>query len=111
MEKQNEQELVPFVVLARYYNTKLTKKFINRKVWNNPVPGEVKSNLPGTIVSIAVKEGDHVSKGQLLLVHEAMKMQNRVLAPFSGTVKEIGVTTGEAIKKERLMVVIEKDPE
>ncbi|MEG1615699.1 MAG: acetyl-CoA carboxylase biotin carboxyl carrier protein subunit [Bacteroidales bacterium] len=105
MEKQN-QEIVPFVILSRYYNTTLTKKFKNRKVWENPIPGEVKSNLPGTIIRIAVKEGDLVEKGELLLIHEAMKMQNRILAPFKGTVKLIGVAEGEKIKKDTLMVTI-----
>ncbi len=111
MEKKNEKELVPFVVLARYYNTTLTRKYLNRPKWVNPVPGEVKANLPGTIVSINVKEGDHVAQGQLLLIHEAMKMQNRILAPFAGTVSFIGVTPGQAIKKEHLMVTITKDNE
>lgn len=107
--ENKEKELVPFVILARYYNTKLTRKFKNRKFWQNPVPGEIKSHLPGTIVSIAVSEGQHVDKGELLLIHEAMKMQNRVLAPFSGIVKTIGVEVGEKIKKDTLMVAIEID--
>lgn len=107
--ENKKQELVPFVILARYYNTTLTKKFLNRKVWVSPIPGEVKSNLPGTIVSIAVKEGDRVEKGQLLMIHEAMKMENRIRAPFSGIVKWIGVETGEKIKKDTLMIVIQPE--
>ena len=107
--KENEKELVPFVILARYYNTTLTEKYRNRKVWHNPVPGEVRSHLPGTIVSIAVEAGQHVEKGQLLLIHEAMKMENRVVAPMAGTVSSIGVTAGEKVKKDELMVSITPD--
>ncbi|MEG0948114.1 MAG: acetyl-CoA carboxylase biotin carboxyl carrier protein subunit [Bacteroidales bacterium] len=105
--ENNNKELVPFVILARYYNTKLTKKFKNRKFWINPVAGEIKSHLPGTIVRIDVKEGQSVKKGDLLLIHEAMKMQNRVLAPADGVVTKIGVEVGEKIKKDTLMVAIE----
>jgi Acetyl/propionyl-CoA carboxylase, alpha subunit len=104
--EENDKELVPFVVLARYYNTTLTKKFKNRKFWVNPVLGEMKAHLPGTIVRIAVKEGQEVKKGDLLLIHEAMKMENRVVAPFEGTVISIGVTEGEKIKKDTLMVAL-----
>lgn len=105
--ENKEKELVPFVILARYYNTTLTKKFQNRKFWVNPTPGEIKSHLPGTIVQILVEEGQSVKKGDLLLIHEAMKMQNRVRAPFSGVIKKIGVEVGEKIKKDTLMVAIE----
>lgn len=108
MENQDKKELVPFVVLARYYNTTLTDKFKNRKVWVNPVPGEIKAHLPGTIVRLAVQLGQVVKKGDLLLIHEAMKMENRVLAPFDGIIKSLNVEAGEKIKKDTLMVTIER---
>lgn len=111
MDTNTEKELVPFVILSRYYNTTLTSKYKNRKVWQNPVSGEIKSNLPGTILSIDIKVGDRVEKGDLLLIHEAMKMKNRVLAPLSGVVQSIGVEAGEKIKKDILMVKINPDIE
>lgn len=106
MDANKEKELVPFVILSRYYNTTLTNKYKNRKVWENPVAGEIKSNLPGTILSLDVKVGDKVEKGDLLLIHEAMKMKNRILAPFSGVIESISVEEGEKIKKDVLMVKI-----
>lgn len=108
-EQEKKPELVPFVVLARYYNTTLTNKFKNRKVWHNPIPGEVRAHLPGTIVELHVAEGQHVEKGDLLLIHEAMKMQNRVVAPFSGVISKVDVATGDKIKKDDLMVEIKPD--
>ncbi|MDO5571300.1 MAG: acetyl-CoA carboxylase biotin carboxyl carrier protein subunit [Bacteroidales bacterium] len=107
MENQDKKELVPFVILARYYNTTLTNKFLNRKKWENPIFGEMKAHLPGTIIEIFIKEGQKVKKGELLLIHEAMKMQNRVRAPFDGVVKSINVTPGEKIKKGYLMLALE----
>ncbi len=105
--EENKKELVDFVVTARPYQTTLTKKYLARKEWVAPVVGEVKSVLPGTIISLHVAVGDRVEVGQLLLIHEAMKMQNRILSPVAGTVTRIEVTEGERITKDCLMVVVE----
>lgn len=108
MEKE-QKELVDFVVTARKYKTTLTEKFKNRPVWHKPYAGDVISHLPGTIVEVEVKEGDHVEAGQLLLIHQAMKMLNRVVAPISGTVSKVNVTVGEQIPKDHLMVSIAQE--
>ena len=109
MEKKEkkEKELVDFVVTARKYQTTLTEKFKNRPVWHKPYMGDVVSHLPGTIMELEVKDGDHVEAGQLLLIHEAMKMLNRVVAPVSGVVTKVNVTIGEHIPKDHLMVRID----
>ena len=85
MEKKHQQEeYVDFVVTARKYKTLLTAKYKSRPMWHKPSAGDVVSHLPGTIIKIMVEEGQAVEAGQLLLIHEAMKMQNRVVAPISG---------------------------
>ncbi|MCD8179168.1 MAG: acetyl-CoA carboxylase biotin carboxyl carrier protein subunit [Tannerellaceae bacterium] len=104
MEKK--EELVDFVVTARKYKTLLTTKYKNRPVWRKPVEGEVISTLPGTILRVEVKEGDRVEEGQLLLIHEAIKMQNRIVAPVAGTIQVMNVTEGDKIGKNHLMVKI-----
>lgn len=101
------KEYVDFVVTARKYKTLLTKKFINRTVWQKPLPGDVFSLLPGTVLSLKVKVGDTVEAGDLLMIHEAMKMLNRIAAPISGTIAAIEVTEGEKIGKNHLMIKIE----
>ena len=109
MEKKLQhkpEEYVDFVVTARKYKTLLTEKYKNRSVWHKPVVGEVISHLPGTIIQIMVEVGQPVEAGQLLLIHEAMKMQNRVVAPVAGVVAEINVHEGESITKNHLMVKI-----
>jgi pyruvate carboxylase subunit B len=108
MEIQNNQ-YVDFVVTARKYKTLLTNKYINRPVWNKREAGEVMSSLPGTVIRIAVKEGQTVEEGQLLMVLEAMKMLNRITVPVSGTVKEICVKEGDKIGKNHLMIRIETE--
>lgn len=106
MEKK-ENEYVDFIVTARKYKTLLTTKYKNRPMWHKPLPGEVISHLPGTILELKVEQGQEVEAGQLLLIHEAMKMQNRVVAPISGIVNELGVKAGDKIGKNHLMVKIE----
>lgn len=104
--KKNENLYVDFIVNADEFKTTLTKKFQERPIWQKPVPGEVLSNLPGTIIKIKVKKGQKVKAGQLLLIHEAMKMLNRVVAPIEGTVTDIHVEIGDKIGKNHLMVRI-----
>ena len=104
MEKK---EYVNFVVTARKYKTLLTEKYKQRPVWKKPLAGDVISHLPGTIVDIKVKEGDTVETGQLLLIHEAMKMLNHVVAPVSGVVTHLDVNVGDKIAKNHLMVHID----
>ncbi len=102
-EKDN---LVDFAVEARQYKTLLTEKYKARKSWAAPNEKEIHSYIPGTIIDICVKEGDSVKRGDLLLIHEAMKMQNRVEMPFDGTIAKIHVTKGEKIPKNFLMIEI-----
>ena len=98
MEKKHQQEeYVDFVVTARKYKTLLTAKYKSRPMWHKPSAGDVVSHLPGTIIKIMVEEGQAVEAGQLLLIHEAMKMQNRVVAPISGVVVELNVKEGDKI--------------
>ena len=106
MENVDNNEFVGFAVEARKYQTHLTEKYRQRKPWTAPNDREVRSHIPGTIVSIEVKEGDTVRKGELLLIHEAMKMRNRVVMPFDGVIKSINVTQGERIAKDVVMIEI-----
>ncbi|MCC8172108.1 MAG: acetyl-CoA carboxylase biotin carboxyl carrier protein subunit, partial [Parabacteroides sp.] len=101
------KEYVDFIVTARKYKTLLTKKFIERPFWHKLLPGDVISHLPGTIISVNVKKGKSVKAGDLLLIHEAMKMQNRIVAPVTGIIQEMNVKVGDKIGKNHLMVKIE----
>ena len=106
-KKEKDNEYVDFVVTARKYKTTLTAKYKNRKMWHKPCVGDVISHLPGTIVKVEVQQGQEVEAGQLLLIHQAMKMYNRVVAPVAGTIVELGVTEGDKIPKDHLMVKIQ----
>ncbi len=71
------------------------------------VGGKIKALMPGRITSILAKEGDSVEVGSPLLILEAMKMQNEIVSPIAGRVKEIQVQEGLAVKKDAILVVIE----
>mgnify|MGYP003774780251 FL=1 len=62
--------------------------------------------LPGNIQEIKVNKGDIVEKGKLLLVMEAMKMENRVLADRAGVVESIRVKPGDAVLQGDILVEI-----
>ena len=70
---------------------------------------DVHSGLPGKIASIAVKEGDQVSAGGLLLVIEAMKMENEIRAEEAGVVKKIYVSTGQNVTTSQRLLSLKKE--
>ena len=67
---------------------------------------KVVSPLPGSIIKVAVTEGQVVKRGDLLLTLESMKMENQVLAEFDGTVTKIAVTAGQNVMQDDLLVVL-----
>lgn len=68
--------------------------------------GSVTAPMPGTIIDIAVKEGDTVKAGQLCVVLEAMKMENELPAPCDGVVKSVNVNKGASVNTDEVLVVI-----
>jgi biotin carboxyl carrier protein len=107
MDEIKENEYGEYVSLSNsngIYKTELTKKFINRKVWQAPDPKRINAIIPGTIIDLFVKNGQEVKKGETLLILEAMKMQNQILMPFDGKIKRINVAVDEVIKKNHLMI-------
>ena len=71
------------------------------------VSGEVTARLPGQVVSLLVREGDSVVKDQPLLVLEAMKMENEILAPKDGIVSEIFAPEGQLVAKDERLLRID----
>ena len=69
--------------------------------------GSVKAPMDGAIVEVLVEEGSAVSKGQLLVVLEAMKMEHPLKASIDGVVRRIGVSRGDQVKNRQLLVEIE----
>ena len=68
---------------------------------------KVRSPLPGKIIDLRVKPGDKVSKGQPLLILEAMKMEHTLAAPADGTVKSVRYAVGEQVAEGAELVEFE----
>ena len=81
-----------FLLNGVEYKTQLTQKWVNRKKWE-----------------IEVKEGQEVQEGDVLLILQAMKMNNKLAAPFSGKIKKIYVNSGDKIPKGTLMIEMEEN--
>ena len=63
--------------------------------------------MPGKVVRLLVKAGEHVETGQGLLVVEAMKMQNEIRSPKSGTVERVLAKEGQAVNAGEVLAWVE----
>lgn len=66
----------------------------------------VNAPIQGSVVNVKVKPGDKVSKGTVLLVIEAMKLENDVVSPFDGVVAEVLVSKGQNVTTKDVVVTI-----
>lgn len=72
-----------------------------------PAGGEqILSPMPGNILNVNVKVGDAVKKGQVLLILEAMKMENEIMAPRDGSVAQVVVSKGAVVDTGAALVVL-----
>jgi len=68
---------------------------------------ELKAPMPGLVLEISVEGGQQVSKGDALLILEAMKMENVIKSPTDGVIKSISVNEGEIVEKNQLILNFE----
>ena len=95
-----------------------TPTLVRKPVANKPGEGTIKKTvssggytlmapLPGSIFKIEVNVGDTVTKGQTLLIMEAMKMENNIQSEKDGVIKEIKVNIGDTVLQNDALIVIE----
>ena len=72
-----------------------------------PAGGEtICAPMPGNILSVNVKAGDAVKKGDVLMILEAMKMENEIMAPADGTVVSVNATAGNTVDTGAVLCVL-----
>ena len=79
---------------------------VNQVVESSGNLTDVKAQIPGTVVAYKVAVGDSVSEGQVLLILEAMKMENEIMSPVSGTVKSILAEKGTSVVDGQVLLQI-----
>lgn len=74
---------------------------------SNTVGESINSPMPGTVLDIRVKVGDKVKSGQILLILEAMKMENEIFAPSDGVITQIAVSKGATVATNDILLKIQ----
>jgi len=69
--------------------------------------GSLLAPMPAAVISVAVNEGQEVSKGDTIVVLEAMKMQHTIAAPYDGVVTELSATAGAQVESGAVLAVID----
>ncbi|NUQ85403.1 MAG: biotin attachment protein [Anaerolineales bacterium] len=67
----------------------------------------LKAPMPGLVVAVPVAEGEHVKKGQVLVILESMKMQNELKSPRDGVVNRIRVRAGESVAQKQALLSVQ----
>lgn len=108
MKEQETSEIIQnFMVDGDRYKTRLSRKYIERKPYQPNNPKMISAFIPGTIKKILIHEGDSVNKGDNLLILEAMKMNNSILATAQGVIAKVLVKPGQVVSKNQLLIEIE----
>jgi biotin carboxyl carrier protein len=104
-----EIEGINFSIKIDEDNTVNSSKKRKRGGSKRKLSGKISSSIPGKIVSLNVKLGDIVKQGQVVMILEAMKMQNEIQAPLSVEIIEINCQSGESIEANMPLIVIEPE--
>ena len=89
------------------YQTRISRKFENRRPYKPADPKVILSFIPGTVLDILIKTGQIVKKGEILMILDAMKMKNKLKANMDGKVKSIAVKMGDKVSKGTVLLELE----
>jgi biotin carboxyl carrier protein len=104
---EENQTLGELNINSSLYKTRISKKFAARKPYKPADPKKILSFIPGTVLDIFVKKGQKVSKGEILLILDAMKMQNNLKCTVDAKVRSIAVNKGDKVSKGALLIELE----
>ena len=103
-EKTTSENFINLIINEAEYKTLPNRMYERRKPYEPHNPSKIKSFMPGNVPEIFVKAGEEVKEGDRLLILEAMKMKNIILAPFDGKIKKINVKIGEMVPKNHVLI-------
>ena len=102
-----KEKLESLNINGSLYLTRISNKFKNRINYQPADPRMILSFIPGTVLDIFVSPGQNVKKGELLMILDAMKMQNRLKCPMDGKIKSIVASKGDRVSKGALLIEME----
>ena len=104
---KKEENLGNLEIDSSIYKTRISNKFANRKPYQPSDPKIILSFIPGVVREIFVTVGQSVTKGEHLMILDAMKMQNRLKCTMDGKIKTITVVSGAKVSKVTVLVELE----
>ena len=104
---QTNDQILHLVIGETAYETRPTAKFARRRRYVAPDPRAVICVIPGVITTVSVRKGERVRAGEPLLVLEAMKMQNDIVAPRDAVVRAVRVVQGETVPRGAVLVELD----
>ncbi|NIT57085.1 MAG: hypothetical protein GWN00_12880 [Aliifodinibius sp.] len=112
MAVDDNDELYQVMLKSTLYEVKVederTRRLAGLVGGSSPIVGEIliKAPMPGVIVSIPVQERQKVTKEDIVVVLESMKMQNEFKSPKDGIISSIRVAPGDKVDQHAIMVTI-----
>jgi biotin carboxyl carrier protein len=100
----NKTRYKTLVINGEKYRTTFNRKFTGTKKWAKPDDKKMISFIPCTIMKVFVSTGQRIERNDEILLMEAMKMQNTILSPVSGIIKNVNVKEGDKIPKGFVMI-------
>jgi len=105
----SKEDILGFLnINSSLYKTRLSPKFVNRKPYKPVDPTQITSFIPGTVLDILINEGQSVSTGDVMMILDAMKMQNKLKCAADGRIKKIFVKKGDKVSKGSLLLEMEE---
>jgi biotin carboxyl carrier protein len=83
------------------------RKYLDKYKQHNKIE-IVTAPMPGKIIELLVEESSHVKEGEAILILEAMKMQNEIIAQVTGKIRKISVKAGDSVTKDDVLMEIER---
>ena len=105
-QQHRQQQLRPRHRQQRLHLLRLQHRHRQQRRQHPPDGTPVSAPMPGTILDVKCKAGDSVTKGQVLFVLEAMKMENDIVAPEDGTVLAVNTTKGSSVNPGDALAVL-----
>ena len=97
-----------YIIDDTSYSTEFPEEYTNRSSKEFPDPCEIRAIIPGTILDVRVRKGQRVTREQVVILLEAMKMFNEIESGTEGVIDEVFVSPGDKVGKNQIMIKISK---